>query len=116
MDLSTYSDLATGDIGDFASKPTSYEGNQLEASRSFFSSDDGMVEVGIWECTPGRFTADRTQSAEMCHIIFGIVEMRLNNGEVRTLKAGDLLVLPKGWKGDWHILEQTRKLYVVHKG
>jgi len=115
MELSTYAGLATGEIGDFAPKPTSYEGDQLEASRSFFRSEDGLLDVGVWECTPGRFTADRTQSSEVCHIIFGVVEMRRDDGEIRRLTAGDLLVLPKGWKGVWHIVEQTRKLYVVQK-
>lgn len=113
-DLSTYLGLATMDIGEFAPKPTSVEGNQMEASRVLFRSDDGTLEIGIWECTPGRSTADRSHSSETCHFISGRVEMRRADGEVRHLGPGDLLVLPQGWKGEWRLLERTRKLYVLH--
>jgi uncharacterized cupin superfamily protein len=31
----------------------------------------------------------------------------------RKIKAGDLLVLPIGWRGEWEIHEQMRKTYVL---
>lgn len=114
IDLSTFHDLAGAEIGPFAPKPTSIEGDQMEAARSFFRSADGTLDIGIWECTPGRFTADRTRSSETCHIISGRAEMRTADGAARMLGPGDLLVLPLGWKGEWRILETTRKLYVIH--
>lgn len=113
IDLSTFQDLATLEIGPFAPKPTSIEGEQVEAARTLFSSEDGSLTIGIWECTPGRFTADRSQSSETCHIISGRVEMRHADGKARELGPGDLLVLPQGWVGEWRILETTRKLYVI---
>jgi uncharacterized protein len=113
-DLNSYLHLAGAEIGEFKAKPTSFEGNQEDASPAFFRSEDGTLEIGIWECTPGRFNADRTRSSETCHIISGKVEMRRADGEVRTLGPGDLLVLPLGWKGEWHLVERTPKLYVVH--
>jgi uncharacterized cupin superfamily protein len=113
IDLSTFHDLAKADIGTFSPKPTSIEGNQVEAVRSFFQSPDGTVDIGIWECTPGRFTADRSDSSEICHIISGRVELSRIDGEVRELGPGDLLVLPQGWKGEWRIRETTRKLYMI---
>lgn len=114
IDLSTFRDLGSAEIGPFSPKPTSVEGDQQEAARTLFQSEDGSLEIGIWECTPGRFTADRTDSSETCHIIAGRVEMRRADGETRVLGPGDLLVLPQGWKGEWRILETTRKLYVTH--
>ena len=113
-DLSTFMGLVDADIGEFAPKPTSLEGDQKEAARSLFTSKDGTLDIGIWECTPGRFTADRSKSSETCHIISGRVEMRGANGETRRLGPGDLLVLPMGWKGEWQLLDRTRKLYVIH--
>ncbi len=115
IDLSTYLDLANIDLGEFSPKPTSIEGSQMEASRTLFRSETGALEIGVWECTPGRSTADRSLSSETCHFIFGRVEMRTTEGEVRQLGPGDLLVLPQGWKGEWRLLERTRKLYVLHK-
>ncbi|WP_081709773.1 cupin domain-containing protein [Mesorhizobium erdmanii] len=113
IDLSTFHDLAETDIGAFSPKPTSIEGNQVEAARSLFQSPDGTVDIGIWECTPGRFTADRSGSSEIRHIISGRVEVSRADGEVRELGPGDLLVLPQGWKGEWRIRETTRKLYMI---
>ncbi|WJI61816.1 cupin domain-containing protein [Mesorhizobium sp. C416B] len=113
IDLSTFHDLAKAEIGAFSPKPSSIEGDQVEAVRSFFQSPDGTVDVGIWECTPGRFTADRSDSSEICHIISGRVELSRIDGEVRELGPVDLLVLPQGWKGEWLIRETTRKLYMI---
>ncbi|WP_246688565.1 MULTISPECIES: cupin domain-containing protein [unclassified Mesorhizobium] len=75
--------------------------------------DLATADIGIWECTPGRFTADRSGSSEICHIIPGRVEVSRADGEMHELGPGDLLVLPQGWKGEWHIHE-TRKLYMIH--
>ncbi len=112
-DLSTFLDLAKADIGAFSPKPTSIEGDQVEAARSLFQSPDGTVDIGIWECTPGRFTADRSDSSEICHIISGRAEVSRADGEMREVGPGDLLVLPRGWKGEWLIRERTRKLYMI---
>ena len=116
ISLEHFGDLLTRDIGPFAPKPTSIEGDQQEASETLWTSPGGGMETGIWECTPGRFTADRSTTSEMCHIISGRVEMRTQDGTVRELTAGDLLTLPQGWRGEWVLKETTRKLYVIHKG
>ncbi|PZO79493.1 MAG: cupin [Mesorhizobium amorphae] len=113
IDLETFKALAGTELGPWAPKPTSVEGDQQEASRSLWSSADGALDVGVWECTPGRFTADRSASTELCHIISGVAELRRHDGDVRELRAGDLLVLPRGWRGEWVIREQLRKLYVM---
>lgn len=115
IDLQTFMHLAGIDLGEPAPKPTSVEGDQREAAKTLWMSEDGSVEVGVWECTPGRFTADRSSSSEICHIISGRVEMRTLEGAVRELGAGDLLVLPQGWRGEWVLRETTRKLYLIHR-
>lgn len=113
IDLETFKSLAGVELGAPVPKPTSIEGNQMEAATSLWSSPDGKLDVGVWECTPGRFTADRSNSTEICHIVSGKAEMRDHQGQARILGPGDLLVLPKGWKGEWRILETTRKLYLI---
>ena len=54
IDFSTFKNLATAEIGPFSPKPTSVEGNQMEAARTLFESTDGTLNIGIWECTPAR--------------------------------------------------------------
>jgi len=113
IDLATFKALATMDLGPKQPKPTSIEGNQHEASIALTSHDGGKVGIGVWECTPGRFTADRSKSAEFCHFITGKVEMTHADGRKQLLGPGDAVNLPLGWKGEWRVIETVRKLYVI---
>ncbi|OYU38098.1 MAG: cupin [Pseudorhodobacter sp. PARRP1] len=113
IDLSAFYALAQTPLEAFAPKPTSFEGDQQEASVALFTSADGRVEIGVWECTPGRFTADRSAASEFCHFITGRIEMTHADGRKVQLGAGDAIALPLGWKGEWRVIEQVRKLYVI---
>jgi len=113
IDLSVFQALAHLPLGPFAAKPTCVDGDQKEASRVLWTSADGRVAIGIWECTPGRFSADRTAASEFCHLISGRIEMTHADGRKVQLGAGDAINLPLGWKGEWVVLEQVRKLYVI---
>jgi uncharacterized cupin superfamily protein len=112
-DLSCFQALAGLDLGPRSPKPTSIEGNQMEAAVTLASPCGGKVEIGVWECTPGRFTADRTTSAEFCHFITGRVEMTHADGRKEILGPGDAIDLPLGWRGEWRVIETVRKLYVI---
>lgn len=116
IDLSAFHALALMPLGPFAAKPTSLDGDQQEAAVSLCMSADGKVEIGVWECTPGRFAADRSASSEFCHFIAGVVEMTHADGTKVKLGPGDAINLPLGWKGEWRVIEQVRKLYVITKG
>ena len=116
INLSSFLSVATLDLGPVAPKPTSIEGNQMEAAVTLASHDGGRVEIGVWECSPGRFTADRSTSAEFCHFISGLVEMTHADGRKQRLGPGDAIDLPLGWKGEWRVIEQVRKLYVITQG
>ena len=71
IDLKTFADLSSQPVGEFSPKPTTVTPGQKEASSPLWTSADGLTHIGVWECTPGVFTADRTKSAEYCHIISG---------------------------------------------
>ncbi len=71
IDLQTFANLAAVPLGAFAAKPTSLTAGQCEASAKLWTSPDRRTSIGVWECTPGRFTADRSKTAEYCHIISG---------------------------------------------
>lgn len=113
ISFDTFGDLATLDLGPFEPKPTSVEGNQQEAARSLFTSADGLVDCGVWECTPGRFTANREKAAEICHLLSGRVTLHNSDGSTRDIGAGEMFALPLGWVGEWTIHEQTRKIYTM---
>lgn len=106
--------LASIDLGEAKPKPTSIADEQFEASKQLWCSADGAMRIGIWECTPGRFSAVRETSSETCYIISGRITLHGGDGIAHELSAGDMLVLPHGWRGEWTIYEQTRKLYILH--
>ncbi|WP_377295229.1 cupin domain-containing protein [Rhizobium sp. SG2393] len=114
--VDTFGDLLALDLGAFAPKPTCIAGDQQEAAVALFTSADGKTEIGVWECTPGRFTADRTAAAEICHLLSGRVTLHDGDGTARTIGAGEMFVLPLGWRGEWTIHEQTRKIYTMVSG
>ncbi len=114
-DFQTFAHLASIDLGEPAPKPTSLEGSQVEAAKTLWSSPDGKLEVGVWECTPGRFTASRDTNSETCHIVSGRVSLHGPEGRSQEVGPGEMLVLPKGWRGEWTIHEKTRKLYIIHE-
>lgn len=114
IDLSVFGDLKSVRLGAFVKKSTSITDGQLEASKELWASVDGRIKLGVWECTEGKFTADRTSIAEYCHIISGSAVVENDSDQTACeIKSGDLLVLPKGWRGRWTIKEHVRKLYVL---
>ena len=114
ISLETHPDLAATPLSDFKPKPTTLTDGQKEAAAPLWASADGSTSIGVWECTPGRFTADRTQGGEYCHIISGRATVTNADGSgARDIGPGDLLVLPQGWTGEWMIHEHMRKLYVI---
>ncbi|TYC56091.1 DUF861 domain-containing protein [Rhodobacterales bacterium] len=114
INLLTFADLAGQPLGDFADKPTTLTEGQKEASSLLWTSADGHTKIGVWECTPGKFTADRTKAGEYCHILSGRASVtNADGGGTREIGPGDLLVLPQGWTGEWVIHEHMRKLFVI---
>jgi len=114
VDPEAFGDLERIGVGVFRPKPTTLTEGQTEAAAPLWTSQDGAISIGLWECTPGRFTADRTAAGEYCHIIRGRATVRNSDGsKARDIGPGDLLVLPRGWTGEWVIHEHMRKLYVI---
>ncbi|WP_417417300.1 cupin domain-containing protein [Hoeflea sp.] len=114
IDLKSFGDLSGLDLGAFAPKPTSFTDGQVEAAKQLWASADGVTQIGVWQCTPGRFSADRTKSSEICHVLSGSATVvGKHGGDERNIGPGDVLVLPLGWEGEWTIHEQLRKTYVL---
>lgn len=114
IDLSVFSAIAGIDLGAMQDKPTTLSPGQQEVATSLWSSEDGSLDIGLWECTPGQFTADRSMTSEFCYFLAGKIVMTHLDGTKNTLGAGDAIMLPRGWKGTWEIVETCRKIYVIH--
>lgn len=94
-------------------KPTATGGDPMEALRQVWAASDGSLECGVWECTPGTFSARRDGYDELCLILSGTVKVTQASGESAMLGPGDLLVTPAGWVGEWEVVETVRKVFVI---
>jgi uncharacterized protein len=76
-------------------------------------SDDGHVQTGVWECTPGSFRWGTEGFCELMHFTSGDVTITADDGTVHRLTAGDVLFVPEGWSGVWEVHSTVRKSYTI---
>lgn len=109
----THSAHRTGQLslGPHSAKPTSIDGAQTEAARSVWSNS--RIDTGLWECTPGVFTATREGYTEICTILSGRVVIEVEGSEAEEFGPGDVMIMPSGWAGTWRVLEPLRKHYTT---
>jgi uncharacterized cupin superfamily protein len=89
-------------------------GQPLQRTWHHFTSKDGKFFTGIWEAEPGCWRISYTEN-EFCQIQSGRSLLRDLDGTEVTLKAGDNLVIPAGFEGEWQVVETTRKIYVIYE-
>lgn len=77
-----------------------------------FAYPDRGSSVGFWKASVGRshWVFDYN---EVIHIIEGRLRVTEEGGESVDLGPGDVAVFPLGWKGEWDVLEELKKFYVV---
>ena len=75
--------------------------------------EDGRMETGIWEVTPGDFDAAHGPYVEFMHFVAGDATIIAADGEVHEIGPGVTLTVPSGWRGRWQVRETVRKTYVI---
>jgi uncharacterized cupin superfamily protein len=98
-------------LGTFSPKPTTTTDGQLERSGKVWG--DGNHETGVWEATVGSFTAVRDGYTEICYIMSGSVTVQADGEDAQKLSPGDILVMPSGWRGTWHVHEPIVKHFTI---
>ncbi len=93
--------------------PTAVEGEPYESWHVL--SDDGRVELGIWEVTPGSFRGETDGIYELMHFVAGAGTITAADGEVTEIGPGVVMLCPDGWSGRWDVRETIRKTYAVVK-
>lgn len=90
------------------------KGRPLQRTWHHFTSADERFFAGIWEAEPGCWTVDYTEN-EFYQILAGHSVLRDQEGQERALRPGDSFVIPAGFRGQWEVLETTRKIYVIYQ-
>ncbi len=106
-------DTAGADLGPKTDKPTATVPGTAESAVAIW--EDDRIDTGLWECTPGAFTATRVGYTEICTILSGSVTLEVAGAEPELFVAGDVMVTPSGWEGTWIVHETLRKHYTIIK-
>jgi uncharacterized cupin superfamily protein len=89
-------------------------GNPLQSLWNHYSDDSNQFHVGMWQSEPGRWKISYSEH-EFCQLLEGVSIVHDDNGGQVTLKAGDNFVIPKGFSGEWEVVEATKKIYVIYE-
>lgn len=90
------------------------KGQPTQRTWNHFTSDDEKFFTGIWEAEPGCWSISYTEN-EYCLILSGHSILRDSAGTEMTLEPGHSVVIPKGFEGEWEVLETTKKIYVIYE-
>ena len=103
---------------EFEENPTAAEkcvkGRPLQRSWHHFTNADGRFFAGLWEAEPGSWRVDYSED-EFCQILSGHSILRDGSGREQHLRPGDNFVIPAGFRGEWEVIETTKKIYVIYQ-
>lgn len=76
--------------------------------------ETSALEIGVWTCSAACSWEEASLAAhEVIVMLAGRLKLTEADGSSRVLTKDDILILPKGWRGRWDVLEPMKKLYVV---
>jgi hypothetical protein len=103
--------IRTMELSAPAPHPLATDGEPHESYVSAYI--EGATEVGVWECTPGRFPGTKEGISEMMHLLSGRATITDEDGTRHELSPGTMFVLLDGWRGEWEVHETVRKVYAI---
>jgi len=109
----TIDDILDAELATGRSVPTAVEGEPYESWHVI--SDDGRVEIGIREVTPGSFRGETDGIYEQMHFVTGSGTITDGEGVVTEIGPGVVMLCPDGWSGVWDVRETVRKTYTIVK-
>lgn len=104
-------ETAGADLTPAGRKATTIAGDPVESWTALY--EDEVVEVGVWQCTPGSFTSFWDGKIEAIHVIAGDGTLIEEDGTRHALRPGALVVMPAGARGTWEIRETLVKSYTI---
>ena len=106
-------DLEDKPLGPPSAEPLT--GDIMTRSYVPFTSADGKVLCGAWECEPGASRWEFLERGEFIHVLSGRMTVTADDGEPVELTPGSSAVFPIGWTGTWTVHETLRKVFTVFR-
>ncbi|WP_313810576.1 aldehyde dehydrogenase family protein [Glutamicibacter sp.] len=106
--------LQNASLSDLVLKPTAVDGTTpSDATDNVISLDAVKVDIGFWACSPGVFETARQGVNEVILVLEGSGTLVSEDGHRAAHGVGDIVVIPNGFRGTWHIHEQFKKQYIT---
>jgi uncharacterized protein len=86
------------------------DGPMPTAGLRLWTSGDGTIRTGLWECGPGRFRTTYDNEGEVIWLVAGTLTCTEVGGQTTRLEVGDAMLFPPGWSGEWQIEGTLRKV------
>ena len=103
--------LTAGDLSEFDDEGiTADDANADFRTHNFHT---GNIMVSVYEAEPGKVRIDGSVYDEFITILEGRLILTPDSGGEYEYKAGDSLIVPKGYQGGWEMPERYRELIVV---
>jgi len=84
-----------------------------ELNHTVFSTKDGSILTGVWECAPCREEIESYPVHEMMTVISGSLTLTHADGRSETFTASDTFFIAKGTQCVWEITQALRKYYMI---
>lgn len=87
-------------------------GSPEQKLENVYSDASDQFHCGVWSSKPGQWQINYSEH-EFCYILKGKSVLHDENGAQKTLNVGDKFVIPAGFKGQWQVIEECEKIYVI---
>ena len=103
--------LSAGDLSEFDDEGiTADDANADFRTHNFHT---GNIMVSVYGAGPGKVRIDGSVYDEFITILEGRLILTPDSGGEYEYKAGESLIVPKGYQGGWEMPERYRELIVV---
>ena len=103
--------LVVGDPAEFDGEGITGEGEPTGFRTYNFHT--GNIMVSVYESKPDKVRIEGSVYDEFITVLEGTLILRPDSGGEYTYKAGESLIVPKGYIGGWEMPERYRELIMV---
>jgi uncharacterized protein len=89
-------------------------GNPKQTLWMEYTDDSGQFFVGVWESEIGKWSVSYTEE-EYFQVLEGRSVITAEDGRALEVCSGESMVIPRGFKGTWEVIEPTRKTFVIYE-
>lgn len=89
------------------------EGVAVETGHIFFTSEDGAVNAGVWECSACTEQVRDYPYDQCCVVLEGTLTITDEAGHAETFRPGDTFMIPRGFNGTWRMPGRYKNYFVT---